>query len=189
MIGAMSNVKREQLEAGIDHVGDAPQESGRIELLVRRPAVEEREVLTEGELNLDSGLAGDVWPDRPASRMGGRGPDPEAQVTVMNARATALFADTDDHAEWAWAGDQIYVDFDLSKGHLPAGTRLTVGAAVLEVTAEPHLGCGKFSRRFGVDALKVVNSERGREMRLRGLNAKVIEPGALAVGDEIRKLS
>ena len=109
-------------------------------------------------------------------------------MTVMNARAAALFADSSEHADWAWAGDQLYVDLDLGKGNLPPGSRIAVGDAVLEVTAEPHLGCGKFSRRFGVDALKVVNSAIGREMRLRGLNAKVIRPGAVAVGDPVRKL-
>ena len=179
----MPDLSRDELEAGLDHVGAAPADGGSLQLLVRRPAIEERELLEAGELNLDLGLVGDNWPDK-----GGEPGDPDAQITVMNARAAALFADSDEHADWAWAGDQLYVDLDLSKGNLPPGTRIGVGGAVLEVTAEPHLGCGKFSRRFGVDALKIVNSDVGREMRLRGLNAKVIEPGAIAVGDEVRKL-
>ncbi len=180
----MPALSRAELEAGLDHVGAAPADGGRLELLVRRPATEERELLGDGQLDLEAGLAGDVWPNKD-----GEPGDPEAQVTVMNARAAALFADSSEHADWAWAGDQLYVDLDLGKGNLPAGSRIAVGDAVLEVTAEPHLGCGKFSRRFGVDALKVVNSATGREMRLRGLNAKVIRPGAVVVGDEVRKLS
>jgi len=174
---------RDELEAGLDHVGKAPAEIGRVELLVRRPETEARELLDAADLDAELGLVGDVWPNK-----GGEPGDPEAQITVMNARAAALFADSADHADWAWAGDQIYVDLDLGKENLPPGTRIALGDAVLEVTAEPHLGCGKFSRRFGVDALKVVNSPVGREMRLRGLNAKVVQPGAVAVGDGVRKL-
>jgi MOSC domain-containing protein YiiM len=177
-------LSRDELEAGLDHVGDAPGDGGRLELVVRRPAIEERELLEAGELDLQLGLLGDNWPDK-----GGEPGDPEAQITVMNARAAALFADSPEHADWAWAGDQLYVDLDLGKENLPPGSRIAVGEAVLEVTAEPHLGCGKFSRRFGVDALKVVNSPVGREMRLRGLNAKVIQPGEVAVGDEVHKLT
>jgi MOSC domain-containing protein YiiM len=107
----------------------------------------------------------------------------------MSARAAALVAGGDDHERWAQAGDQLYVDLDLSQENLPAGTRLAVGDAVLEVTPSPHLGCGKFSRRFGVDALKFVNSAVGRELRLRGVNTRVVEPGAIAPGNVVRKLS
>jgi MOSC domain-containing protein YiiM len=175
---------RDQLEAGLGRVADAPAEPGRVELLVRRPEIERRELLDAAKLDLDLGLVGDNWPDK-----GGKPGDPEAQITVMNARAAALFADSSEHADWAWAGDQLYVDMDLGTANLPAGTRIAIGDAVLEVTAEPHLGCGKFARRFGVDALKVVNSATGREMRLRGLNARVVEAGEIAVGDVVRKLA
>ncbi|MFN8111915.1 MAG: hypothetical protein U0R51_01815 [Solirubrobacterales bacterium] len=179
----MSAVSGDQLEAGLAHVAASPAEAGTLELLVRRPAIDERELLDGGELDGALGLVGDNWPDKD-----GEPGDPEAQITVMNARAAALIADSGEHADWAWAGDQLYVDLDIGIENLPTGARIAIGDAVLEVTAEPHLGCGKFARRFGVDALKVVNSDVGRRMRLRGVNTKVIQPGRVAVGDEIRKL-
>ncbi len=188
IIGAMASVDRLQLEAGLAHVGAAPTDVGRLELLVARPAEEERELPARSSLETDVGLVGDMWSRRPNSGTEDGGPDPEAQVTVMNARAAALFSGSEDHLDWAAAGDQLYVDLDLSKDNLPTGARFAVGDAILEVTAEPHLGCGKFSRRFGVDALKTVNSAVGREMRLRGVNTKVVKPGEVSVGAEVRKL-
>ncbi len=184
----MAGLNRDQLKAGLDHVGAAPVGIGRLELLVTRPVEEERVLAASGTLDLDQGLIGDMWSRRPSSSTADGGPNPEAQVTVMNARAAALFSGSEEHAGWAEAGDQLYVDFDLSEANLPTGTRFSVGTAVLEVTAEPHLGCGKFSRRFGVDALKFVNSSVGRAMRLRGVNTRVVEPGAIGVGDAVRKL-
>ena len=127
-----------------------------------------------------------MWAEKPTSKTGE--PNPEAQVTLMNSRAAALVADGNDRDDWAQAGDQLYVDFDLSEENLPAGARIAVGDVVLEVSAEPHLGCGKFIKRFGVDAMKLVNSEAGRALRLRGVNAKVIEPGKVRTGDEVRKV-
>lgn len=176
----------EQLEAGLGLIREAPAAEGTLELIVRRPVPEEREVLDEGELDAEVGLVGDGWSERPSSKTGR--PNPEAQVTVTSARATALVAGGPEPAAWAPAGDQLYVDFDLSQDNLPAGARLAVGEAVLEVSADPHLGCGKFARRFGVDALKFVNSEVGRSLRLRGLNARVAVPGPIRRGDPVRKL-
>ena len=179
----MAALSREELEAGLGHVAAAPADGGTLELVVRRPVIEERELLEAGELDLETGLVGDIWVNKH-----GEPGDPEAQVTVMNARAAALMADSTEHADWAPAGDQLYVDLDLGVENLPAGSRIAVGAAVLEITPEPHLGCGKFARRFGVDALKAVNSPAGRAMRLRGVNTRVVEPGRVRVGDEVRKL-
>ena len=163
-----------------------PAAEGVLRSIVRRPQVEEREVLDAAELDLEAGLAGDNWRVKPTSKTGE--PNPLAQLTVMSARAAALVSGSDEAEDWAPAGDQLYVDLDIGVENLPAGTRLGIGAAVIEVTEEPHLGCGKFIRRFGVDAMKLVNSERGRELRLRGLNARVVEPGPIAKGDEVRKL-
>jgi hypothetical protein len=185
----MANLSRDQLEAGLDRVGAAPAGTGRLELLVTRPGEDERVLTASGVLDLNAGLLGDMWSRRPSSSTEDGGPNPEAQVTVMSSRAAALFSDSHEHDDWAQAGDQLYVDYDLSKANLPTGARFAVGDAVLEVTAEPHLGCGKFSRRFGVDALKVVNSALGREMRLRGVNTRVVEPAAISVGDAVRKLT
>lgn len=169
----------DELRAGLDHIRAAPSDRGTVELIVRRPAVDEREVVEEGELDLVVGLIGDRWHL-------GASPINDAQLTLMNARAAELIART--RERWPLAGDQLYVDFDLSVDNLPAGTRLAVGKAVVEVTAVPHTGCAKFSARFGTDALKFVNKSPGRELRLRGANARVVTPGPVRAGDTIAKL-
>jgi MOSC domain-containing protein YiiM len=104
----------------------------------------------------------------------------------MNNRAALLVADEPHRRQLA--GDQLYVDLDLSPANLPVGTRLEVGSAVIEVTSPPHLGCVKFAARFGQDAWRFVNSRVGRELRLRGLNARVVSSGTVREGDPIRKL-
>lgn len=167
----------------------APADAGVLELIAARPAEEERELIESGRLELELGLVGDMWATRPTSTTADGAPNPDAQVTVMSARAAALVAGTDEHRRWAEAGDQLYVDLDLSPDNLPPGTCLEIGEALLEVTAEPHLGCGKFSRRFGVDALKVVNSADGRALNLRGVNTRVVRAGGIARGDPVRKVS
>jgi MOSC domain-containing protein YiiM len=108
------------------------------------------------------------------------------QLNIMNARAIALVAGTKDR--WPLAGDQLYIDLDLSDANLPPGTRLALGSAMIEVTAQPHTGCRKFKARFGRDALNFVNSAVGKELHLRGINAKVIWPGVIRVGDRARKI-
>jgi MOSC domain-containing protein YiiM len=180
------HLSREQLDSGLGPVREAPAESGELLSIVRRPEVERREALVRGRLDRDVGLVGDGWAERPSSPDGA--PDPDAQVTIMSARAATLISGSDDPGRWAPAGDQLYVDLDLSEANVPAGTRLRIGEALLEVTAEPHLGCGKFSRRFGVEALKFVNSAIGRELHLRGVNARVLESGDVAVGDRVERL-
>jgi MOSC domain-containing protein YiiM len=167
------------LAAGLDGVRRSPKDRGTVELIVRRPAENEREVLEQGALDLDEGLVGDTW--------GRRGtPNPDAQLTLMNARAAALIAG--DRHRWPLAGDQLYVDLDLGVDNLPAGARLAIGGAVVEITAEPHTGCAKFRARFGSDALRFINGAAGRPLRLRGVNARVVEPGPVALGDAIVKL-
>lgn len=173
------------LEAGLEQVRRSPADGGRVELIVRRPAEDAREVLEEGRLTLTHGLVGDTWRARAGGLPAGRSPDPNLQVTVMNARLAALVAGRADRRQLA--GDQLYVDLDLSGANLPPGSRLAVGSAVIEVSGKPHRGCKKFSERFGLDALRFVNSEIGRELRLRGLNARVVVAGTVRVGDAVRK--
>jgi len=177
----MSHLELTTLQAGLEDVRLSPVDDGRVELVVRRPAEDEREVLVEGELSTEVGLVGDKW----SIPREGKAPNPEAQLTLMNARAAALVAGGADHG--GLAGDQLYVDLDLSCENLPPGTQLAIGSAVIEVTAEPHTGCGKFARRFGVDALKFVNTKDGRALRLRGMNTKVIVAGVVRPGDTITK--
>jgi hypothetical protein len=174
-----------ELEAGLDDIRGAPKDRGVLRLIVRRPHISEREALEEARLDLLQGLVGDTWAIR-GSR-GRAGPaDRDTQLNIMNARAIALVAQSPDR--WALAGDQLYIDLDLSVENLPPGTRLTLGSAVIEVTDQPHTGCRKFAARFGTDAMTFVNSPEGKKLRLRGLNARVVGPGAIRVGDVAAKL-
>jgi MOSC domain len=169
-----------ELEADLDRLDAAPAEAGAVELIVRRLAPGERELLATATIDAADGLVGDRW-----SR-GKR--DPEDQVMIVGARAARIFSGSEDHADWALAGDQLYVDLDLSEANLPAGTRLALGSAIIEVTAQPHAGCAKFKDRFGPDALAFVNSPIGKELHLRGINAKVVQSGRVRPGDVVRKL-
>jgi len=167
-----------ELEHGLDAILRSPPTDGRLELLVRRPAVDEREVLDEGELDQAEGLVGDRW--------GARGANPDVQLTLMNARVIALLARV--RERWPLAGDQLYVDLDLSRANLPPGTRLRIGSALIEVTAEPHTGCKKFAARFGVEAVRFVSTPVGKSNCLRGINARVVEAGTIRRGDAVRKV-
>ena len=163
-------VETTDLEAGIGHVLSAPSDVGVLELIVRRPAVDEREVVDEATLDLEHGLVGDGWESRGRSR--GRPANPAAQITLTSARAIALVARS--RERWPLAGDQLYVDLDLSQENVPPGTRLAIGSAVLEVSAEPHTGCKKFAARFGLEALKFFSTDEGLALNLRGVNARVV---------------
>ncbi len=177
----------EELEAALDHIRQAPADHGTLELIVRRPAVNEREVLEVGHLSVEDGLVGDTWAQRGSSKTPDGGPLLDAQINIMNARTIAAVAGPIDR--WALAGDQLYIDLDISAEALPPGSRLALGDAVIEVTAEPHTGCGKFSSRFGLDALRFVNSPVGRALNLRGINARVIQPGTIRQGEPVNRLS
>jgi MOSC domain-containing protein YiiM len=172
------------LDSALDLIRAAPKDRGTIELIARRPATGTREVVDRARFSLELGLVGDGWHRRPSSKTGK--PNIEQQVTIMNARAIAAIAPHRD--DWPNAGDQLYVDFDLSEANLPPGTKLEVGTAVLQVTPHPHRGCAKFTKRFGSDVTKWVNSEVGRALNLRGVNTQVLTAGDARRGDLIRKL-
>jgi len=176
----------EELATGLDRIRSAPADAGTLEMIVRRPAVDEREVLAEGRLTAEDGLAGDHWRARGSRSMPDGSADPDRQLTVMSSRYVDLLCGGD-RSVWPLAGDQLYVDLDLSVANLPPGTRLAVGEALVEVTEPPHTGCAKFSARFGSEALRLANSPEGRELRLRGLHVRVVEPGVVRPGDTIRK--
>ena len=175
-----------QLEAGLDTIAQSPKDHGVLELIVRRPRKEGREVLPEGELDLAQGLVGDTWKARGSSSTPDKSAHPDMQLTLMNARVIALVAQ--ERERWQLAGDQLFIDLDISEANTPPGTRLGIGTAVIEVTAAPHTSCQKFRARFGPDALKFVNSPIGKRMHLRGINAKVVQPGTVRVGDSVVKL-
>ncbi|HEV3101928.1 MAG TPA: MOSC domain-containing protein [Candidatus Dormibacteraeota bacterium] len=182
----ITNPELTSLEDGLDHIREAPADSGTVELISRRPDVDEREVLSEAWLDVHEGLEGDTWRVRGSSRTPDGGPNPDAQLTLMNARAAAAIAG--ERERWALAGDQLYVDLDISRTNLPPGTRVQIGSAVIEFSEAPHTGCAKFQSRFGNDSLRFVNSPIGRELRLRGANCRVVVSGKVRVGDVIRKL-
>jgi MOSC domain-containing protein YiiM len=167
-----------ELEPHLDHLAASPTDVGRLELLVCRPAKGTRRLLDEGLLDTEVGLVGDSWSTRP-----GKPPRPDKQVTLMNARMAGLLSQ-DPHRQ-ALCGDQLYVDLDLSAENLPAGTRIEIGDAVVEVSAAPHNGCAIFVQHFGADATRFVNGREGRQLRLRGINARVVTGGAVRPGDRV----
>jgi MOSC domain-containing protein YiiM len=173
----------EELLAGVDRVRESPRDQGVVELVVVRPAKYDRRILDTATLDLELGIVGDTWIERGSSRTADGGPNPEAQVTVMNSRAADLVAAT--RERWPLAGDQLYVDLDLSTENLPTGTLLRIGEAELEVTAAPHTGCAQFKARFGVEALRLTATADGRFLRLRGINTRVVRGGDIRPGDTI----
>jgi len=152
----MEHLGAEELAAGLDAIRAAPAEAGTVEMIVRRPAEDEREVVEDGLLTADDGLVGDLWRARGSRSTPDGAADPDRQLTVMGSRVIDLLAGGD-RAAWPLAGDQLYVDLDLGAANLPAGTRLEICDAVIEVTEPAHTGCAKFSARFGSDALRFVN--------------------------------
>lgn len=175
-----------ELEAALDHLRQTPKDDGVIHLIVRRPEVDQREVIDEAELDTELGMIGDNWKVRGSRRTPDGSAHPDMQINIMNSRVTALVAQEKDR--WPLAGDQLYIDMDLSKENLPAGSRIAVGSAVLEVSPQPHTGCKKFVSRFGTEAMEFVNSDTGKEMCLRGINARVVQGGTVRVGETAKKL-
>jgi DinB superfamily len=171
---------------GLAAVAASPADRGLLELIVARPAVGERLVLDQATLVEAAGLSGDNWATRGSRRTADGSAHPDMQLNLMNSRAAALLCG--DRDRWPLAGDQLYVDFDLSVANVPPGTRLAIGDTVVEITAIPHRGCAKFSSRFGRDALRLVNSEDGRALNLRGVNAKVVTAGSIRQGDAVIKV-
>jgi MOSC domain-containing protein YiiM len=154
-----------------------PATRGTVRLLCVRTAPGEHACPPTGTRSAERGIEGDRW-------WSGATRDPESQVTLMSARVAELVAA--EHAPLHAAGDNILVDLALDEASLPAGTRLRVGSAILEVSEKPHTGCKKFRERFGVDAMRWVNEHR--ERRLRGVNCRVAVDGQVVVGDAVEVL-
>ncbi len=180
------HLNTEQLEAGLDHIRSSPADSGRLLMIVRRPDIDQREVLADGALDVDVGLVGDTWMDRGSASTPDGSSNPEAQITIINSRALDLMARSEDR--WQLSGDQLVVDMDITMENLPAGTQLSIGSAVIEISEKPHTGCVKFADRFGNDALRFVSTPLGRDMRLRGVNTRVVQSGTIRTGDTVAKV-
>jgi len=175
-----------EMEAGLDHIRQSPKDEGRVMLIVRRPGEDERESLQSAELDPQLGLIGDNWKDRGSRRTHDGSANIESQITIMNARVIELLAQDVEH--WSLAGDQFYIDMNLSEENIPPGTRLAIGSAVVEVSSIPHTGCKKFAARYGTDATKFVNSPEGKQLHLRGINARIVQAGTVHVGDVVKKI-
>jgi len=175
-----------RLEAGLDQVRQAPANPGVVTCIIRRPGVDQRELLETGELTPEAGLVGDRWAQSCTRRLPSGGLNPDSQIAIMGIRMLELL--TPDRDRWPLAGDNLLVDMDLSEANLPAGQRLRVGEVELEITAQPHLGCAKFSCRFGEAAFQFVNSPEGRRLRLRGVYAQVVKAGRVRTGDTLQKI-
>ncbi len=182
----MTTLTLAELEAGLSAILEAPRDAGVLEMIVRRPEVDAREVLEEGTLDLDEGLVGDNWKAKGSRKPPGSAANPDMQLNLMGARTIALVAG--ERARWALAGDQLYIDLDMSEENLPPGTRLAIGEAIIEITAEPHTGCKKFAARFGLDAMRFINAPERRHLHLRGLNARIVQPGIIRRGDVATKI-
>jgi hypothetical protein len=182
----IKHFNNEELKAGFDKILVSPTDNGVLAMIVSRPEKDERVVQELGELSLEEGLVGDNWRTRGSKHSKDGSALIEAQLTIMNWRMIDLL--TQDKSRWPLAGDQLYVDFDLSADNISPGQRLEIGTAVIEVSALPHNGCKKFSQRFGVAATQFINTPEGKRRHLRGINARIIQPGIIKVGDEVRKL-
>jgi hypothetical protein len=175
-----------ELESGLEALGASPQDKGTLEMIVCRPNVDERRALEQAELSLAEGMVGDNWRARGSKSTEDGSANPEAQITLMNSRAIQVFAG--ERSQWPLAGDQLFVDLDLSIDNLPPGQRIAIGTAILEISVTPHTGCAKFTERFGSDAIRLVNSPEGKQQRRRGVNARIIQPGTIHVGDVVSKI-
>lgn len=173
------------IEETLAALGDSPRDSGTVELIVCRPQNGERQVLDEAELDTAQGLIGDNWIVRGSRHTPDGNAHPELQIAIMNSRVIQAIAQDKDR--WALAGDQLFLDFDLSTDNLAIGERLRIGTVLLEITPYPHTGCGKFTERFGSGATHFVNSKEGRAARRRGINARVIQGGTIRKGDVVQK--
>jgi hypothetical protein len=174
-----------ELQAALAESGTSPSDGGKLEMIVRRPDIDQREIVETADLDLVEGLVGDSWRARGSSATEDGNANPDAQIAIINSRVIQAIAQ--DRSRWALAGDQLFVDVDLSTENLPPGQRLSIGSAILEITDVPHTGCAKFTERFGHDAIRLVNSPEGRALGWRGIYARVVQAGTISAGDIVRK--
>ena len=176
----------EELQAGLSDIRQSPTNDGVLQGIVIRPDTNERVSLNQCELSPELGVHGDNWAKGCWKTLQDGRPHPDVQVAIMNARSIELIAQDKDR--WQLAGDNLFVDLELTDENLPCGQRLAIGSVVLEITKVAHNGCKKFSERFGKDAVRFVNSDAGKTLHLRGIYAKIVQSGTVKVGDDIKKV-
>jgi hypothetical protein len=181
-----THIETNVIQDALDELGVSPQDNGTVEMIVRRPNHGEREILQEAHFSTDTGLDGDNWLTRGSKNTEDGSAHPGMQVAIMNSRV--IQAIEPDKSRWSMAGDQLFLDLDLSAENLPIGQQIAIGNVILEVSEMPHNGCGKFTERFGSAATHFVNSKEGRANRRRGVNARVVQGGTLRMGDKVTKL-
>jgi MOSC domain-containing protein YiiM len=171
---------------GLEEVKSSPPDKGVLEAIVIRPGSDERLSLQQCRLSFEGGTEGDAWAKGCWLKLPDGRPHPDVQICIMNSRMINLLAG--EKHRWELAGDNLFVDLDLSRDNLHTGQQLRLGECTIQITEQSHNGCSKFSQRFGPAAVKIVNSSTGKHLRLRGVYARVIEAGEVRVGDVITKL-
>ncbi len=174
----------DELHRGLPEIIRSPKDQGTLKAIVIRPATDERVSLTQCDISPEHGVHGDNWAKGCWLELPDGSPHPDVQIAIMNSRFIDLIAQ--EQERWPLAGDQLFVD--LSKANRPPGQQSSRCSAVIEITAVPKKGCLKFVDRFGADSVKLVNSDEGKTLRLRGIYAKIIKAGTINVGDELKKL-
>lgn len=180
------HLSMEQLKAGLPDILQSPADNGKVEAVVVRPQSNERIDVETCQVSLAGGLEGDHWAKGCWKMTEDGSPHPDVQICIMNSRCINLIAG--ERANWPAAGDNLFVDLDLTPENLPPGQRLQVGSTVIEITDTPHKGCAKFVERYGRDATAFVNVGDGDKYKLRGIYARVVQDGAINVGDTLTKI-
>ncbi len=175
-----------ELNAGLPDILASPGNGGVVRGIVVRPAKKMRRELETAEVSLARGMYGDHWEHGCWKSTEDGRPHPDVQICIMNARCIDLIAQ--ERSNWAPAGDNLFIDMDLSPENLPPGTRVGLGSAILEITDTPHNGCAQFIARYGRDACVFVNTGEGKRLRLRGIYGRVVRDGRVSVGDRVTKL-
>lgn len=182
-----SHLTRDELQAGLPHILASPQDDGLLEAIVIRPEHGVRQELQSCEISLAGGTHGDHWAKGCSKTTENGKPHPDVQICIMNSRCIAHIAQA--RERWALAGDNLFMDLDLSPENLPVGQRLRIGTAVIEITDTVHAGCASFAERYGQSAVVFVNARKGSALRLRGVYARVVVDGLVSAGDRVAKVN
>ncbi|MEM6942438.1 MAG: MOSC domain-containing protein [Pseudomonadota bacterium] len=178
---------RAELEAALPLILAAPKDGGRLDMIVSRPAPGERTLPQRARLTAEGGVEGDHWAKGCWLSLDDGTPHPDVQICLMMSRMIRAIAGEEAH--WPPAGDNLFIDMDLTPANTPPGTRLALGSVEMVVTPEPHNGCEAFIERFGREACVFVNTGPGKTHRLRGIYCRVTKDGDISVGDSLRKIA